>query len=132
VAGTTDVPIAQLAGRHLYARLLSRGVRIHEYLPQVLHAKLLVLDDVVYIGSCNLDIRSLHINYELLLRLRWPELAADARALVKHDLAHSIALDAVAWRNGRSWWDRIRSQAAYWALARLDTLIAQRQLRGLG
>jgi cardiolipin synthase len=132
VAGTTDVPIAQLAGRHLYTRLLSRGVRIYEYRPQILHAKMLVLDEVLYIGSCNLDIRSLHINYEILLRLRWPELAADARALFEHDLTYSDPLDAGAWHNGRGWWERLRSQAAYWALARLDPLIAQRQLRGLG
>jgi cardiolipin synthase len=132
VAGNTDVPIARLAGRHLYPRLLASGVRIFEYRPQILHAKLLVLDDTVYVGSCNFDIRSLHINYELLLRLHWPALATDARALFENDLAYSAPMNAERLRDELGWWDRIRAAGAYWALARLDPLISQRQLRGLG
>jgi cardiolipin synthase len=132
VAGNTDVAIAKLAGRHLYPRLLASGVRIFEYRPQILHAKLLVLDDTVYVGSCNFDIRSLHINYELLLRLHWPGLATDARALFENDLTNSAPMDAERLRNELGWWERIRAAGAYWALARLDPLISQRQLRGLG
>ena len=40
-----------------------------EYQPTKLHSKLLVMDDVVQIGSSNFDIRSLYLNLELMLRV---------------------------------------------------------------
>lgn len=132
LAGRTDVPIAKQAGEHLYGKLLSRGVRIYEYQPQVLHAKLLVLDDVLYIGSCNLDRRSLHINYELLVRLKWPELANDARRLFSEAVKHSVRIAPTPWQASRGLWQRLRTRMAYWLLARVDPLIANRKLRFLG
>lgn len=129
LAGRTDVPIAKRAGEHLYRRLLKRGVRIHEYQPQVLHAKLLVMDDVLYIGSCNLDRRSLHINYELLVRLRWAELADDARRLFSEAMQHSARIEADNCPPSSGRWSRLRARFAFWLLARIDPLIAVRKLR---
>ena len=48
--------------------LLQAGVEIYEYEPQILHAKMIGIGPVTYIGSANLDIRSLRLNYELILR----------------------------------------------------------------
>jgi len=127
----SDVPVARYATEHLYARILVGGARLFEYQPQVLHAKLLVMDDVVYVGSCNLDRRSLNINYELLLRLEWPELAGQARALFAAALAHSRVVPADQWRARRHWWERWRSRIAYWLLTRVDPLLARRPLRPL-
>ncbi|HLQ11903.1 MAG TPA: cardiolipin synthase B [Steroidobacteraceae bacterium] len=132
LAGRSDVPVARYAGEHLYARMLAGGARIHEYQPQVLHAKLFIMDDTVYIGSCNLDRRSLNINYELLLRFRWPGLAAQGRELFADSLAHSREVTAAGWRNRRYWWERLRSRAAYWLLTKIDPLLARRPLRSLG
>jgi hypothetical protein len=70
----SDVPVAQLATWHAIRRLGSVAIRFFEYLPQMMHGKLLVIDDVVYVGSANLDVRSRLINYELMLRYpcrRW-------------------------------------------------------------
>jgi cardiolipin synthase len=131
LAGRTDVPLAQRAAERLYRRLLARRVEIFEYQPQILHAKLLVMDDLVFVGSCNLDRRSLHINYELLLRLHWPELAADARRWFEHALAHSQAVNAREWKKKRSFMRRLRSRIAYLLLARIDPLVARRRFRAL-
>jgi len=41
----------------------------------ILHAKLAIVDDAVFVGSANLDARSLGINYELMVRIvdpLWP------------------------------------------------------------
>jgi cardiolipin synthase len=127
----SDVPVARYAAEHLYARILAGGARLFEYQPQVLHAKLLVMDDTVYVGSCNLDRRSLNINYELLLRLEWPQLAAQARELFAGSLAHSRAVPAAQWHARRHWWERWRSRFAYWLLTRVDPLLARRPLRPL-
>jgi len=68
LAGKSDVLVSQLAGRDLYRRLLDAGVEIYEYQPQILHAKLMVIDGTAYVGSANLDVRSLRLNYELMVR----------------------------------------------------------------
>jgi cardiolipin synthase len=57
------------AARHLYRRLLRSCVAIFEYAPQKLHAKLLAIDDIGYVGSANFDKRSLFINLEIMLRV---------------------------------------------------------------
>jgi cardiolipin synthase len=131
LAGRSDVPVARYAGEYLYGAMLDGGAQIYEYQPQILHAKLIIMDDTVYVGSCNLDRRSLGINYELLLRLEWPELAVLGRELFRGSLAHSRPVAAADWRRRRHWWERLRSQAAYWLLTRVDPLLARRHLRSL-
>ena len=54
----SDVLISQLASHRLYNSLLKANIQIYEYQLQVLHAKMIVIDDAVYIGSANFDTRS--------------------------------------------------------------------------
>jgi cardiolipin synthase A/B len=129
LAGHSDVPVARLAAERLYGRLLARGVHIFEYQPQNLHAKLVLVDDVAYVGSANLDRRSLHINYELLLRFAWPELVADARRWYRERLPAAQQLDRGSWKARRTPWRRLLSWLAYYLLARLDPLVARRGFR---
>jgi cardiolipin synthase len=131
LAGRSDVPLAQRAAEWLYSRLLRRRVALFEYQPQILHAKLLIMDDIVFVGSCNLDRRSLHINYELLLRLQWPELAGDARAWMEQALAQSRPIELAPWTAGRTWARKLWSWLAYLLLARVDPLVARRRFRAL-
>lgn len=56
---------AGLAGRSLYTELLTSGIRIFERYPPFIHAKAIIIDDEFsLIGTANLDVRSLHLNYE--------------------------------------------------------------------
>lgn len=51
------------------------GVRIYEYQPRFNHSKTAVCDDrLSWIGSVNLDCRSLQINYEVAARIEDPDL----------------------------------------------------------
>lgn len=127
----SDVPIAQLASRSLYARLMRAGIEIYEYQPQILHAKLVIADGVTYVGSANLDTRSLNINYELLVRLTQPEHAEQARRTFAEALTHCRRVDRATWRKSRSFWDKLKEQWAYFLLARLDPYIARQQLSAL-
>jgi cardiolipin synthase len=129
--GKSDVPVLRLAGQHLYARLLRSGVQIFEYQPQIMHAKLLVMDEVVYVGSCNLDTRSLRINFELLLRLPCGELAEQARRLAEWDIAHSEPIDLVAWQKYSGWWRRLTRRFAFWLAIRFDLILVRRRLRSM-
>lgn len=128
----TDVPMMRFASQSLYRRLLQAGVEIYEYEPQILHAKLIVIDDtIVYAGSANLDIRSLHLNYELLVRLEDEELGEEARDIFCSDLKHCTRIELQSWTKARTTLAKIKSRLAYFVLARLDPFVAIRQLRKL-
>jgi cardiolipin synthase len=129
--GKSDVALAITASRALYRRLLRAGAEVSEYAPQVLHSKLFVVDDAVYVGSSNLDPRSLHINYELMLRITDPAAVAGARAIFEDHLQHSRTIELHAWLAGRSWWARLKGRWACFLLGRLDRLLMARQLRRL-
>jgi cardiolipin synthase len=131
LAGKSDVALSQLAGRSVYRRLLNAGVAIHEYEPQVLHAKLLILDQVVYVGSANLDPRSLSINYELMVRFTNPQLASEARELFSASLKDSPQIDLETWKRSRGFWTRLKERWAYFVLARVDPHVARQQWRSL-
>lgn len=130
VPGRSDVRLAQLAARGQYSTLLRAGVEIYEYQPQVLHAKRYLLDDVVYVGSANLDLRSLNINYEMLVRREDPSLAAEGHAQFDADLAHSRRITREDWRR-RPWWNRVAERIAGFFLVRVDARFAMRQLEYL-
>lgn len=127
LAGKSDVRLAQLASQRLYEMFLKAGVEIYEYQPQILHAKLVIIDDLVYAGSCNLDLHSLNVNYELMVRLNDPTVTEGAHALFRQDLGHCRKIDLYQWKSERSLWTKIREQAAYFLLARLDPVFARWQ-----
>jgi cardiolipin synthase len=129
LAGRTDVPLAQSAARSLYGSLLKAGIRIWEYQPQVLHTKLTIIDDAVFVGSANLDARSLSINYELTVHLCDPLLTEAADAIFKADLAHAHAVTFDDWRASRTWFTRLHGAWARFLLARVDPWLARRQIR---
>jgi len=131
LAGKSDVVLSQLAGRSVYRRLLKSHVRIYEFEPQILHAKLLILDDVVYVGSANLDPRSLSINYELMIRFANRRMAREARDLFADTLKHSRKIDLETWKRTRSVWTRLKERWAYFVLARVDPHVARWQWRSL-
>jgi len=131
LAGKSDVLVAQLAGQSLYRRFLKAGVEIFEYQPQILHTKLIIIDDVVYAGSANLDQRSLNINYELMIRFENRQMAEQARAVFANTLRHSQPITFEVWRKSRSLWQRLKQRWAYFLLVRIDPYIAKRQWQGL-
>lgn len=129
--GISDVAYSQLASQRLYAPLLRAGVDIFEYRPQMLHAKLSILGNTVYIGSANLDVRSLRINYELVVRLKNPVLAIQARDLFNDAAGRSRKIELKAWNANRPWWTRLCERWAYFLLVRVDPILARRQWRRL-
>ena len=60
-----DKIYAYLLARSYYAELLQAGVKIFEYTPGFVHAKVFTSDDEkAVVGSINLDYRSLHLHFE--------------------------------------------------------------------
>jgi len=127
----TDVLISQLAAWSLYPRLLRAGVEIFEYQPQILHAKLVCIDGVVYAGSSNLDIRSLNLNYELMLRSEVKAFVAQAQAIFVNLLKQSGKIELRFWLRTQTFWQRWKNHWAHFLLTRIDPFIALRQFRTL-
>jgi cardiolipin synthase len=127
-AGKTDVKLARFAGRALYHRLLRAGIRIAEYDAQILHTKLIIADHVVYVGSANLDTRSLNINYECLVRIDDRRLADEAHQIFNDHLAHCQSINRSTWPRTRPLWEKFMERVSHFILARVDILFARRQL----
>lgn len=113
VPGSSDVPAVSWATRSLYAVLLNRGVRLHERSDRMLHSKLIVLDDDrVLVGSCNLDARSLRDNLEISVVIRSHEFTALASRVFDEDRAAGQPVDLETWRQ-RPWWRRLLDWCAW-------------------
>lgn len=86
----SDAPIVRWASRSFYASFLKAGVKIFEYQPTVLHAKLLTVDDRwTILGSANMDTRSFKLNFELNLMVYGGGFAAHAESHIRNDLSQS-------------------------------------------
>lgn len=123
-AGKTDVKLARFAGRSLYHRFIHSRIRVFEYDAQILHAKLIVIDNAVYVGSANMDNRSLNINYELLVRIEDPRLADEARGIFDSYLPHCRVIEHDSWNKSRSVWEKLAERFSRFVLAYLDTRLA--------
>jgi cardiolipin synthase len=114
------------AARHTYARLLRRGVEVYEYQPTKLHTKLIVIDDVVHIGSANFDMRSLYLNLEVVLRVEDAAFAAEARRYVEAEIAHSREITPAIHQREGSWLKRLTWGLAYFVVVSMDYNVSRR------
>ena len=107
----TDHPWVRQAARRFYGKLLRNGVKIFEYQPRMLHAKMILCDDWVSIGSSNLDRWSFRWNLEANQEIADAYFANTAAAVFAGDFAVSRALSRRYWRQ-RAWLDRLRETIA--------------------
>lgn len=116
--GVSDQSFVQAASRHVFAPLLSSGVRIFERERSMLHAKAALIDgDVLYTGSANLDSRSFRHNLELNLLVRQPEIVAEGRRLFEAQLPLSKEREARNWIRRHGWaraWSWFAYQFRWW------------------
>ena len=113
------------AARFLYWRLLKRGTEIYEYQATKLHTKLIVIDDVVHIGSANFDVRSLFLNLEIMLRIEDRAFAEHMRRYFEGEMADSRQIrPKIHERAG--WLTRLRWALAYYLMAVVDASVTRR------
>jgi cardiolipin synthase A/B len=92
--GKLDYLMAGLAARALYDELLGHGVRIYEYTPAFLHAKVGVVDDDwATVGSSNIDPLSLLLNLEANMVVRDKNFAAELALEFDNAVAASTEID---------------------------------------
>jgi cardiolipin synthase len=131
LAGKTDNKATINAARSLYTYLLKRGARIFEFASLPLHMKLLVIDDAVYIGSANLDARSLFINLEIMLRIEDKAVANHVRGVIDSMKANSIEQTSALHTARTNIFSRIKWGLAYLLVSSVDYTIGRRIKFGL-
>lgn len=94
-----DSRLAQYAGRSFYDELLSHGVEILRFTGGLLHTKSVIIDDhLVLIGSVNLDMRSIWLNFESTLVVDDPDFYRAMSAVIDDYRTQSHRLDLSQWR----------------------------------
>jgi cardiolipin synthase A/B len=119
-AARSDNNTTIAAARHCYRRLLKRSAQIYEYQPEMLHMKLVVIDDAIYVGSANFDMRSLYLNTEIMLRIEDAGLADQMRGVIDQHCAHSELVTRESHRAESSWLRRGRWLLGYLIVTALD------------
>lgn len=88
--GHNNLPFVDWASRALLWELQINGIRIFYQPPPFVHTKLLLVDNVwSFIGSANLDARSLRLNFELNLSVFDSDLSSSINRLFERALAGS-------------------------------------------
>ena len=99
VPQVSDNRLVRLAQQSYYEALLEAGVEVHLYRKRFLHSKhLSVDDDVVLIGSSNIDVRSFVLNAEVTLIAYDREVALRLRSEQERYLAASERLILRKWQ----------------------------------
>ncbi|HSG33088.1 MAG TPA: phospholipase D-like domain-containing protein [Sphingomonadaceae bacterium] len=126
LAGKTDNFATIPASRSIYWRLLRCGAEIGEFRPCRLHAKLVVIDDVTYLGSANFDMRSLYLNLEVMLRIEDAGLAARMREYIAYHMDHSERITPELHRSRSGFLARIGRKLAWFLVAVADYALTRR------
>ncbi|MEU5896511.1 phospholipase D-like domain-containing protein [Streptomyces venezuelae] len=107
----TDKRVCRLAGQHHYEELVACGVKIYQYQPTMMHAKIITVDGVAaLIGSTNFNRRSLDHDEEVMLAVLDQEFTATLDEHFEADITVSELIRQDRWKR-RSAVQRIREAA---------------------
>jgi len=117
--GKADYRFAALAAQVLYDEMLRAGVRVFEYTPAFLHAKVAVVDaDWSTVGSSNIDPLSLLLNLEANVIVRDESFAAVLA--LRLEMAFQVSREVLRPPVGAGWAAVLRrgfvAWSAYWFL----------------
>jgi len=109
-----DTATVRRASRGLWGELLEAGVQIHEYLPTMLHCKLMVVDGLMTsVGSTNFDVRSFRLNDEANLNIYDAAFAVRQTEVFEADLKQSRRVTLQTWR-ARPFTEKLHEHVLAW------------------
>ena len=91
-----------------------------------MHTKLAIVDDVVHVGSSNLDYRSLYINLELMVRIKDAGFAALMRGYFEGELAMSKWITPALHKRRASPWRRLKWAISHYLVNIMDYTVTRR------
>lgn len=101
-----DIQFMPWASKVFYINLLKAGVHIYEYQPGILHAKTLIIDNWMLVGSSNLNHRSIMHDLEVDVDIRSTECKTALETQFLNDLQHAAEIN-IHTLNKRPWRQRI-------------------------
>lgn len=101
------------ASRSFFAELLEAGVKIYQFEGGLLHTKSVLVDgQLSLVGTVNLDMRSLWLNFEITLVIDDDGFGADLACVQDDYIARSTLLDEAEWLK-RPLWQRVVERLFY-------------------
>ena len=131
MAGKSDNPATIGASRLLYGYLLRKTADVWEYQPCKLHMKLIVIDDVVYIGSANFDVRSLFVNVEVMVRIADAAFAQKMRNFLGQLRPDCELITPESHKARGNWLTRLRWTLAWFVVGVVDYTVSRKLNFGL-
>lgn len=112
----SDVGFFPVLTSTYYHELLKHGIRVYEYLPNILHAKLLIADDFFLLGSTNFNHRSMLHDLEFDIVLSAADSTQNAVDQFREDLTQSqeITVNDLKLMGFRRFWGSILWLLRYW------------------
>ncbi|MCI3948464.1 MAG: cardiolipin synthase [Acidimicrobiales bacterium] len=93
-----DQRFVQLAAEAQFEKLLAAGVRVWSYRPTMIHAKIVLVDDLVAcVGSANFDRRSMKLNHEVEVVVLDPDVVAVLDGHFDEDVQQAEPIDPARW-----------------------------------
>ncbi len=91
---------AGMASKALFEELLSAGIRIYQRKPPFIHAKAMVVDDsIALVGTANLDVRSLQLNYETTALIEDDSAMNRLKQMIHEDMSCSKEIMLNKWQS---------------------------------
>ncbi|MCG2875935.1 cardiolipin synthase, partial [Obesumbacterium proteus] len=101
------------ASRSFFTELLEAGVKIYQFEGGLLHTKSVLVDgQLSLVGTVNLDMRSLWLNFEITLVIDDDGFGADLACVQDDYIARSTLLDHAEWLK-RPLWQRVVERLFY-------------------
>ena len=108
-----DSMLVGWASRAFFTELLAAGVKIYQFEGGLLHTKSVLVDgELSLVGTVNLDMRSLWLNFEITLAIDDKGFGADLAAVQDDYISRSRLLDARLWLK-RPLWQRVAERLFY-------------------
>ncbi|RKS87060.1 cardiolipin synthetase 2 [Orbus hercynius] len=100
-----DSVMVKWASRAFFSDLLESGVKLYQFEHNLLHTKSVFIDNQLsLVGTVNLDMRSLWLNFELTAVIDDTEFANKLNNLLKSYLSQSTEISAIKWQKRPYWY----------------------------
>lgn len=108
-----DSTMVRWASRAFFSELLEAGVNLYQFGGGLLHTKSVLVDgQLSLIGTVNLDMRSLWLNFEITLVIDDDSFGHDLACIQRDYIAHSTLLNIKEWQK-RPFWHRLLERIFY-------------------
>ncbi|MBR5803150.1 MAG: cardiolipin synthase [Bacteroidaceae bacterium] len=102
-----DIRVVQMCSRSYLRDVMEAGVKVLFYQPGFLHAKTMVIDDLIStVGSTNIDFRSFEYNFEVNAFMYDTDTAIRLRHIFQADEEQCTHISSQRWAR-RSWWRKV-------------------------